>query len=287
MIRQRLSVRIPSSLDEATTLLENDPGDTSILAGGTWVVPQLVSGRRTATTIVDLRGFELDVIASTDSGLSIGATATYTAVRDSPLVQAASPLLARMAAGITGGAQIRNQGTIGGSACYAFPSSDVPGVLVALEARLRTARSAGMREIDAMDFFRGAFATELRPDELLTAILVPPSPAGARFGYYKLKLNQSSWPIVTASCRIDYDGAVCTGSRIVLGGVAAAPVVLPDVLAGAEDPTERMDAVSYAAGATVEEYWSDVLADGGYRREVAGVVAHRALAIALGTVNRS
>src|SRR5438034_798571 len=122
-----------------------------------------------------------------------------------------------MAIGITGGGQIQNRGTVGGSACYAFPSSDVPAALVALGATLRLASAGGRREAAAADFFTGAFGADVRPGEVLAEIRIPAPPAGARQGYYKFKLCESSWPIATAACVLGGDGA----STLALGGVSA------------------------------------------------------------------
>ena len=57
------------------------------------------------------------------------ATATYADVLRSAGVPS---VLVVMARGVTGGGQVHNQGTIGGSFCYANPASDAPGALVGL-----------------------------------------------------------------------------------------------------------------------------------------------------------
>jgi carbon-monoxide dehydrogenase medium subunit len=173
-----------------------------------------------------------------------------------------------MAAGVTGGKQVHNQGTLGGSACYANPSSDVPAALVGVSATLRLANAGGTRDVDAAEFVLGAFRTLLEPRELLAEIVVPAAPEGSRFGYYKFKLSESSWPIATATCLVGNDGAI---ARLSLGGVSPRPVLVSKAEGAAE-----ATAVQAAVEATDFEPWTDAVADGRYRRRIASVVAKRA-----------
>lgn len=258
----------PADRDEAVATLAALGTDAMVLGGGTMMVPAL--GRRELATkaIVDPSRLGLDEVrAGADGGLSLGARVTYTALLRSPFVAERVPLLRTLAGGITGGAQIRNQGTIGGSACHANPASDIPACLCALEARLTLLGPDGERAVAAADFFRDAFATALEPGELLTRIDIPA--AAAAFGYYKLKLAESSWPIATAVAR--RDGA---GARLVLGGVAGTPLRL-DRAGSPENGSGPADFDAWVEAA-IEDPYDDVLASGEYRRQVAGPVARRA-----------
>jgi len=280
VIRKRFAYHRPADVTEVIEVLAAEGRDACVLAGGTLVVPELTIGSVQPTAVVDLRSAGLDTIRADGDHLRIGATTTYADLAASEAVAQRAPVLQSLARGITGGPQIRNQGTIGGSACYASPSSDVPAALVALDARLRLVSVRGEREVPAKEFFTGACATLRADDELLSEIAVAYGSAQVRFGYYKLKLCESSWPIATAACAVTVraDG-VCTAARLALGGVAAIPVVVPveDILVGTTIGETELTAVAARAEAAVVTPWSDVLADGTYRRGVAGVVAKRAL----------
>jgi carbon-monoxide dehydrogenase medium subunit len=282
VIRHRFTYEAPTDADEAVALLAAAPETTTVLSGGTWVVPELTRGQRRTGTIVDLRRAGLDhVRAAADGGLLIGAATTYATLAADPLVALRAPLLAHLAAGITGGAQLRNVATIGGSACYASPSSDVPGALVALAATLRVRGAGGRREVAAAAFFRGAFVADAGPSELLTDIAIPAPSSGSWWGYRKLKLCGSSWPIATAACvaHAAQDGRPA-GLRLVLGGVGAVPLsVHVDGLAapGSVARAELLAAVRAATADAVVEPYADDLADGDYRRRVAPVLATRAV----------
>jgi carbon-monoxide dehydrogenase medium subunit len=258
----------PVDRDEAVALLASLGAGAMVLGGGTMMVPSLGRREITAKAILDPSRLGLDRIEATpDGGLVLGSRVNYRTLLRSPVVAERAPLLRTIAGGITGGAQIRNQGTIGGSACYANPSSDIPACLCALEARMFLVDAAGERVLDAEEFFRGAFLTARHAGELLTEIEIPTTTAA--FGYYKLKLAESSWPIATAVARRDADGA-----RTVLGGVAATPIRLDDV--GPPENGTGPEEFDAGIAAAIEDPWSDVLASGEYRRQVAGPVARRA-----------
>jgi aerobic carbon-monoxide dehydrogenase medium subunit len=273
MIRGAFEYHAPTSADEAAELVPTLEGETAVISGGTWVVPEMTHGVRRPKHVVDLRRAGLEKVARENGSLVIGTTATYADVLEAGAA-AGFDALQTMVVGVTGGAQIHNQATLGGSACYANPGSDVPGLLVGVHATLRLARGDSRREVPAADFFQGAFRTALEPGELLTALALPVSPAGARSGYYKFKLSESSWPIATGCCVTDAGGAVTT---LALGGVSPAPVVVAAAV-GATDA----DAVAAAVGDTEFEPWSDALADGSYRKKIAHVVARRAYLAAAG-----
>ena len=247
----------PSDVDDVTAALAD--GDAVVVGGGTMVVPDMTHGRVRPAAVVDLAKAGLAGITRGDGEWVIGAMTTYTELERSDV-----PLLATVARGITGGPQIRNRGTVGGSASYANPSSDVPATLVALNARLRLAKAGGVREVAAADFFLGAFRTAREPGEVLTAITVPDTDASV--GYLKFKLVEGSWPIVTAAT------VVGPTIRVVLGGAAARPVT---VEVARESWREQLRP---AVDRVLTEPWDDVLAPGHYRARIAPVIAARSVA---------
>lgn len=263
MIRTALRYHDPASLSEAVELLAEHGDRAATLGGGTLLVPMMGRGERRPEHLVDLRHLGLRTITAEDGRVRVGARATYADARTSSLLREHVPLLAQMADGITGGAQIHNLGTLGGSACYANPASDVPGCLVALEAAMEVIGPDGTREVPAAAFFADAFTTALRPGELLAGFTV--SAGAAAHGYHKLKFAEGSWPIATAAAVAGPDDAV----SITLGGVTAVPVGI--TLARSErDVAEQV-------AARLGEPWDDELAGGDYRRAIAPVIAERAL----------
>jgi aerobic carbon-monoxide dehydrogenase medium subunit len=255
-----------------------------VLAGGTWVLPELGRSESTPDQLVHLRRAGLGgVTALADDGVHIGAMATYADLLASPEVAARAPLLRSMADGITGGWALRNQATVGGSAMAARPQSDAPAALVASNAVARVAGPDGERRLSARDLFAGPMRTSLRAGELLTGFDVPSS-TGAGVGYRKLKRGGSSWPIATAAAVVRLDRAgICTAATLVLGGVAGTPLVvdIAAVLVGRVPGAVDLAEAAALAAAALTDPWHDLLAPASYRAAVAGPVARRTLSAAL------
>ncbi|GGC45440.1 FAD binding domain-containing protein [Chelatococcus reniformis] len=273
MIAHDFDYHAPRSLADALALLGQ--ADAAVLGGGTWLVPNMTYGRQRPSAVVDIRRLGLDAIEIAGD-IVVGAGVTYRQVLQSEALRAKLPLLAMMAGQVTGGPQIVGQATLGGSACYANPSSDVPACLVALDATLRLASRTGHREVKAADFYTGAFQTTRRPDEMLTHMVFAPPPGGAGCGYHKLKFSTGSWPIVTAACIAVAATDGGPRHRLAVGGANAVPVLLE---IDGRDPDE---AVAARLPSLISQEWSDEFAGAGYRRQVAPAIASRALRQARG-----
>ncbi|QIS22002.1 FAD binding domain-containing protein [Nocardia terpenica] len=272
MIRTALRYHRPDAVSAAADLLAERLGEAVVLGGGTMLLPMMHRAEVAARDVIDLRGLGLATVSDRGGWLEIGAMVTYNDVLESAVVAHHAPLLRLAASGITGGEQIRNLGTLGGSACFANPASDMPAVLVALGATMRVYGAVGYREIAAADFFRDAFTSALALGELLVAILVPHS--ADRYGYRKLELSAGSWPIVTAAAVGDPAGGRLA---VTVGAAQAVPVRID--LSGVLDRDGRVDVGEIDAFVRdrIDDPWTDVLADGAYRRDVAGAVARRAV----------
>jgi carbon-monoxide dehydrogenase medium subunit len=280
VIRTQLRYHAPDTLEEACRILAQADGGGAVLGGGTMLIPRMVRGETSVSDAVHIRRLGLGAVEAAGAGVRIGAAVTYSDVLS--LQRGTVPdLLTKMAGGITGGPQIRNQGTLAGSACFANPTSDVPACLVALDAVLHVEGARGRRDVAALDFFVGPFRTSLGRDEVLTSIEVPD--VTVRSGYWKLKLSESSWPIATAAAVAHQRPDRSWGYRLALGAVSGAPVLID--LDGLIDETGRLAPDRPGAGQVLRaavndplvEPWADELAPAGYRRQVAPAVASRAL----------
>lgn len=285
MITQPFRYVAPRSSSEAAALLAEAPARSTLLGGGTWVVPEMQQGLRSADQVVDLRRAGLGGVAADDGEVTVGATTTYRDLLGSPVVAEQLPLLAAMARTVTGGPPLHNQGTIGGSVCAARPSSDALGAVVTAGGQAVVEGPAGRRRIPATDLVRSVRTTVLDADELLVA-LVFPGHSGWGVGYEKLKRGTSGWPLVTASAMVGPVGPAAREIRVTVAGVTAVPVVVDGggLAAALEARSGRKAAVEDAvrsALAGVQEPYTDELASGAYRLKVAPAIAWRALARAL------
>lgn len=116
--------------------------------------------------------------------------------------------------------------------CVAVSPSDTAPALIALDAQMVIRSRGGDRVVDAADYFVGpdldiTRMTVLRPGELLTAIRIPSTWAGARFYFEKVRDRQVwDFPLVNVASAIKADGGRITEARLAVGAVAARPLRL-------------------------------------------------------------
>jgi xanthine dehydrogenase YagS FAD-binding subunit len=113
--------------------------------------------------------------------------------------------------------------------CIAVHPSDMCVALAALDAVVETQSRGGARRIAMHDFHRLPGTTpqrdtELRHDELVTAVTLPPSPFAEHSRYLKVRDRASyAFALVSVAAALDLDGDRVRDARIVLGGVAHKP----------------------------------------------------------------
>jgi xanthine dehydrogenase YagS FAD-binding subunit len=113
--------------------------------------------------------------------------------------------------------------------CIATHPSDMCVALAALDAVVEARSAAGVRRIAIGDFHRLPGTTperdtELRRDELVTAVLLPPSTFAAHSRYLKVRDRASyEFALVSVAAALDLRGGGVRDARIVLGGVAHKP----------------------------------------------------------------
>ncbi len=119
----------------------------------------------------------------------------------------------------------------GSPVCWAVQSSDLVPLMVALGAKLRFASTLGERVITAAGVYNndGINYLHKRPDELLVDIELPAHGVW-RATYHKLRRRGSfDFPVLGVAARLDvaFDGTV-TDAKIILGGIAPAPIEVTD-----------------------------------------------------------
>jgi carbon-monoxide dehydrogenase medium subunit len=273
----------PGTLGEAQRLLKDHPG-AKVLAGGHSLIPLLKLRLAATSALVDIsRLAELKGITSANGVIRIGALTTHGELAASPLLRTESPVLAEAAAQI-GDAQVRNVGTIGGNIAHADSASDLPPVLVALEARVVAAGANGDRTIAVADFFQGMMATALGDAEIVRAIEVPVRRRGDGMAYAKFSHPASRYAVVGAAAVVNVDGGKCTAARVTVGGVQPVPIRAQSIEAALVGTAPSASGIAKAAetwsGSLGADVLEDVFASADYRRAMAAVYVRRALATA-------
>jgi len=272
----------PRSLEEACRLGRELGREARFHAGGTELLVDFRHRRDAATHLISLRDLsELAGIADgEDGGLRIGAMATLADLTESPLVAARFPLLEEAALTMAG-AQIRNQGTIGGNFCRAVSCADTPPVCIVGEASVRLIGPEGERTLPAEDFFTGPRQTVLKPGELLVEILIPAQPArsGASYQRFTLRRGQALAVAAVAARLVLDDGGKIADARVGLTAVAPTPLLAVDCMGSlrGKPPSTAVFVVAAAAAAAEAKPIDDLRGSKTFRRELVEVLTVRAL----------
>jgi xanthine dehydrogenase YagS FAD-binding subunit len=137
--------------------------------------------------------------------------------------------------------------------CVAVNPSDTAPALIALEAQMVIRRTGGERVVSAEEYFLGPATditrmTVLRPGELLTAIRIPGTWAGAQFYFEKIRdRNVWDFPLINVASAMKTTGRTIQGVRLAVGAVAARPLRLAAVEAAVAGQP-RTEATAAMAG---------------------------------------
>jgi xanthine dehydrogenase small subunit len=274
----------PTSLSEATALLDEHP-DAVLVAGSTdWGVEVNIRGVRAAYAIAvdrlpELRGFEVG-----EDWVELGAALTLTEIERRlegrvPLLDHVFPQFASRL--------IRNGATLGGNLGTGSPIGDTPPALLALEAVLVLASSEGgahgggaaggsgsygEREVPLAEYFTGYRTSVRQPGELIKSVRIP-LPLAEINAFHKIaKRRFDDISSVAVGFAVEVvDGEVVT-ARIGLGGVAATPIRAIDTEAALEGRPWSRETVRVAAGVLRQEGTpiDDQRASAGYRAAMLG-----------------
>lgn len=265
----------PRTVADAVATLDAADGDYRVLAGGGSLVPLLNARRIRPDAIVDINQVTgLDGIAVTGESVRVGAMTRLDAMARDTALRTVLPVLPETAA-LVACPQIRTRTTLGGSLCHADPSAELPAVVVALGARLHLRSVHGTRAVDAAAFFRSAWDTARRSDELLVAVEFPRRP-GFR-GCFAEVTRGGGFPLVGLCMGVAADdGGVVTTARLACAGVADRPLRLRAVeraLVGrrlSDDLGDVLDAVAEEAVSAEDRHGSAA-----YRRSLVRTLLRR------------
>lgn len=172
-----------------------------------------------------------------------------------------------------------------GGVCYIVHPSDTAPVLVAYEAMVQIAGPKGARRIPLEKFhvLPGEDVrreTALKPNEVVTEILLPPPAKGLRSSYRKVRTRRS-WDFALAGVALSlrFNGDLVERARVVLSGAAPIPWRSKEV----EEIITRKkldgDTVAQAAEAAIKG--AEPLAQNGYKISLfRGILEEELLAIA-------
>ena len=216
----------PQSIKDYVGLMQDHDKKTTLIAGGTNLIPEIRAGVKEPKVLVDIGDLkDLSGIMQEESCITIGAATTISELVESPIIREQSPMLSK-AANELGNILTRNRATIGGNLANASPCADTAPPLLALDAIVYIIDSKGIeRKIPMEKFFMGYRLTRLSPGDVITRIALPLSTAGNRWGYTKIGLRKAASICVcsVALTLIKKDEHI-KNIRVAFGSVAPQPI---------------------------------------------------------------
>jgi len=252
-------VLVPSSPDEAVALFGDGTG-TTVIGGGTVVLPNITYGRLKPGRVLLLSQAGLDGVTVDGDTIMLGATTPIDALLGLEDQVSALAACARNLADY----EVRGQGTVGGNLCvgagYEAPRGDLQGCLLALDARVRSAGADGEQSEPIEDFLAH------RRDRLVLDVSFR-RPAASAFAALEYPHTHEYTVLAVTGAR-DADGT----TRLAVTGVAGPGARLRSAEALASDP----EAAGAAAPGDVT-FADDALASAWYRGQVLPVLVRRVL----------
>ena len=275
-----------TSVEEALLLLSRHGDGAKVLAGGQSLLPLMKLRVANVERLIDIGRLDAlrGIAALPDGRLSIGALTTYRELLESDAVMRYGVL--RDALPGIGDVQVRNRGTVGGAIAHADPASDLPAILLALEADVVARSTTGERTIPIASFFEGSFQSAVRRDELVTSVILPGGREDAGSAYRSLEQPASGYSIVGVAVVVIVGGGGIREARVGITGVGEVAYrarAVEAALAGSDGSAGSLAAAAAHAtdGVTVN---ADIHADAEYRAAMAAVHTRRALEAALARV---
>ncbi|MEA1939330.1 MAG: xanthine dehydrogenase family protein subunit M [Candidatus Caldatribacteriota bacterium] len=222
----------PQKIEEALEILSGYVKEIKVIAGGTDLLVQYYDQLYEVNSWLDLKNIkELKGIKIYQNQMVIGAMATHKQLEMSGEIQRYFPVLSQAAADI-GSPQIRNRGTIGGNIVNASPAGDLLPPLMAYQAQFKLVSRKKEMIIPAEEFFLGPKKTVLKPDQLLTQIILP-LPFEKTYGSWIKIGKRKSLIIATITLALlvemTEDNKTIEDVRTCLGSVSPTPIEIKEI----------------------------------------------------------
>ena len=208
----------PENINDAITTLSKR--ELTIAAGCTDLFPTTQEDSL-GSNILDISAIKsLKSITIEKEFRRIGSGATWTDLESEELPNCYEML--KECSLQVGSRQIQNVGTIGGNLCNASPAADGVPCLLSLDASVELISINGKRILKLEDFIKGSRNTELKKNEILSAILIPQKAERGHSSFVKLGARKYLViSIAMVACKINLDDDIISDIAISIGSCSA------------------------------------------------------------------
>ena len=272
----------PRSIQEAFDLLDSDDPAIRPFGGGTALMLMMKAQLFKPVRLVSLRRlgspFDGITLAADNRSFRIGAMTTFSQLEHSADILHFLPVVTQTMRTLAN-VRVRNVATVGGNLAHGDPHLDLPGVWMALGAKVRIVSRAGERTMPVADLFAGYYETTLRQGEVIAELEVPIRQSW-RSHYAKVTTRaEHDWPALGLAVSARCNDRLVEDVSLVLSAAVDRPtqlVAAEKVLRGAVIDDALLRRAGEAAVAEVE-IESDMRGSADYKKHLLRVHLGRAI----------
>lgn len=280
----------PTTIEEASKMLENYGDRAQVLAGGIDLVPRMRTGSIDTDFVINIQNIpELTFMScSEETGLQFGAMTKLNTLDKSQDLKRVYPIIQKSINQITS-VQSKYMGTAVGNICLATPASDVATSLMAQDAELLIAGVNGRRTEKIYNFYKDYHKTTLERGEFVIGVNVPKPLESEGAAFYNRVRTHADIAKITVAVVLSLKDNICSEIRIALGAIA--PTVIraysaEDLVKGKEITPELIKIVAEEAS-RISKPITDFRSTEEYRVEMARVLVGRGIEKAAGMARRA
>lgn len=267
------TVYLPADLNEFWEYRTRCP-QALLYAGGTDLLVKMRAGKIAADNLICIeRISELQQVTEEADSIRLGAGTSLARLLNHPLLAEHFPILIK-ALRTLGSPLIRQMGTIGGNIANASPAGDTLPALYVLSAELELRTASSRRTIPIGEFIKCPGVTNLRPEEIITAVILKKQPDYNISHFEKVGLRKAlACSIVSLAAVLELSPEGTIGKvRLAWGSVGPTIVTSPACVDLLTNKKITLELLKAAAGQIRRELSpiDDVRSGADYRREVAG-----------------
>ena len=265
----------PETVEEALDLLRDKSENRSIVAGGSSVS---LSRNDRVKALVDVTRMGLDYIKDGKGFVVIGATTRIQDIYKSPMIKEMANGMMSQAALDVASRPLRNSITLGGNIAGLRVWSDMPTILLALDATVKV-RGSEERMIPAVDFFKTHPSKVIGDDSVVVEVMFPKTMDNSGGHYVKFSKTKGDYAIISVGCYLEFEDDTCSLARIAVGSVANLPTRIPEAEHVLEGNPVDDALIEKAAGVSRDSIKpvSNIWGSAEYKSELVFALVRRAL----------
>jgi len=220
ILAQEFEYIAPKTIDEALDLLEKyKDKNIRILAGGTDLLVKTKTIDLKVDYLINIKNISELNFVDTEQGLRIGAATPLSHIIKEEKVKVKYSALYEGIMSIAAPA-IRNMGTMAGNLGNASPAADTVPPLIAYGAELKLQSKRGARTVLVEDLITGVGKTIMKPNELITEIIIPEINKNTGSAFLKKSRVKADLSKINLAIYLEREGNICKDCKIVFGSVA-------------------------------------------------------------------